>query len=42
LQLFAIGMIGEYLGRMFLSVGGKPQFVVRSSTNCNEGNNVDK
>jgi len=42
LQLFAIGMIGEYLGRMFLSVGGKPQFVVRSSTNCNEGNSVEK
>jgi len=36
LQLFAIGMVGEYLGRMFLSSGGKPQFVVRSLINCQE------
>jgi undecaprenyl-phosphate 4-deoxy-4-formamido-L-arabinose transferase len=36
LQLFAIGMIGEYLGRMFLSAGGKPQFVVRSLINCSQ------
>ena len=34
LQLFAIGTVGEYLGRMFLSSSGKPQFIVRSLTNC--------
>ena len=42
LQLFAIGMVGEYLGRMFLSTGGKPQFVVRSLTNCCQGKGSEK
>ena len=28
-QLFALGMIGEYLGRLFLKVGGQPQYVIR-------------
>jgi polyisoprenyl-phosphate glycosyltransferase len=32
-QLFALGMLGEYLGRMFLKVGGEPQFVVRTRRN---------
>lgn len=30
-QLIAMGMIGEYLGRMFLSQNKKPQYVVRAS-----------
>lgn len=33
-QLFALGMLGEYLGRMFLKIGGEPQFVVRETRNC--------
>jgi len=33
-QLFAIGMVGEYLGRIFLQDNGKPQFVVRRTINC--------
>jgi polyisoprenyl-phosphate glycosyltransferase len=33
-QLFAIGMIGEYLGRMFLKDTGNPQFAVRRTVNC--------
>lgn len=32
-QLFSLGMLGEYLGRLFLKVGGEPQFVVRSTQN---------
>ena len=32
-QLFALGMLGEYLGRMFLKIGGEPQFVVREFIN---------
>jgi len=32
-QLFALGMLGEYLGRMFLKLGGEPQFVVRETLN---------
>ena len=42
LQLFAIGMVGEYLGRMFLSTNGKPQFVVRSLINCSQDKESEK
>ena len=28
-QLMALGMIGEYLGRMFMGMNRQPQFVVR-------------
>jgi polyisoprenyl-phosphate glycosyltransferase len=35
-QLFAIGMIGEYLGRLFLNSSGKPQYIIRTKINCNE------
>jgi glycosyltransferase involved in cell wall biosynthesis len=28
-QLTMLGLIGEYLGRLFLTVNGKPQFVIR-------------
>ena len=30
LQCFLLGMLGEYLGRLFLTANRKPQFVVRS------------
>jgi len=30
-QLMALGMIGEYLGRMFLSQNKKPQYVIRAA-----------
>ncbi|MHB1034270.1 MAG: glycosyltransferase family 2 protein [Pirellulales bacterium] len=33
-QLFALGMIGEYVGRLFLKESGRPQFVVRERCNC--------
>ncbi len=33
-QLFALGMIGEYVGRLFLKQSGRPQFVVRERCNC--------
>jgi undecaprenyl-phosphate 4-deoxy-4-formamido-L-arabinose transferase len=35
-QLFALGMIGEYLGRLFLKVNGQPQFVVRETCNVQQ------
>lgn len=34
IQLFSLGMIGEYLGRLFLKDNGRPQFVVREKVNC--------
>jgi polyisoprenyl-phosphate glycosyltransferase len=34
IQLFALGMIGEYLGRLFLKDNGRPQFVIREKFNC--------
>lgn len=33
-QLLAIGMVGEYLGRLFMMDNGNPQFVVRKKINC--------
>ena len=35
-QLFALGVVGEYLGRLFLKDNGNPQFVVRKKVNCDE------
>lgn len=29
LQLIMLGMIGEYLGRLFLTINGRPQFLIR-------------
>ena len=31
-QTFCIGMLGEYLGRAYLKINGKPQYVIRSIT----------
>jgi undecaprenyl-phosphate 4-deoxy-4-formamido-L-arabinose transferase len=31
IQLIAVGMVGEYLGRMFMSHNGKSQFLIRKS-----------
>jgi undecaprenyl-phosphate 4-deoxy-4-formamido-L-arabinose transferase len=33
-QLISIGMVGEYLGRLFLKESGRPQYVVRRTVNC--------
>ena len=35
-QLFALGMIGEYLGRLFLKDSGSPMYVARETANCDE------
>jgi polyisoprenyl-phosphate glycosyltransferase len=40
IQLFTVGMIGEYLGRLFLTTNGKPQFVVRRTVNCESSDAV--
>ena len=31
-QLFALGVIGEYLGRIYVQAMGRPSFVVRTTT----------
>lgn len=41
IQLFAIGMVGEYLGRLFLKDNGDPQFVIRNTVNCKGPSNMD-
>lgn len=33
IQLFTIGMVGEYLGRLFMAASGHPQYVVRQTVN---------
>jgi glycosyltransferase involved in cell wall biosynthesis len=32
LQLMLLGIVGEYLGRVFLTANGKPQYIVRDSS----------
>lgn len=32
IQTLCIGMIGEYLGRTYLKLNGKPQFIIRATT----------
>lgn len=36
ITLFVLGVIGEYLGRMFLNVNRKPQYVVKETLNAND------
>ena len=41
LILLMLGMIGEYLGRVYISMNNSPQYVIRESIderNKNEGN----
>ena len=39
--LVFLGLIGEYLGRLSLTVGAQPQFEVRSALNCPDGVDQD-
>lgn len=34
IQLMVLGLIGEYLGRLYLQDSGRPQYVVRARLNC--------
>jgi polyisoprenyl-phosphate glycosyltransferase len=36
-QMFCIGMLGEYLGRTYLKINGKPQYVIRETTWYGDG-----
>jgi len=38
IQLLSIGLIGEYVGRMFLSINKKPQYVVKETFNIDKSN----
>lgn len=37
-QLLALGMIGEYLGRVFLTINSRPQFIVAETVGLKESN----
>lgn len=37
LNLLCIGMLGEYLGRVFMTIDRHPQYVVAQKLNCEEG-----
>jgi glycosyltransferase involved in cell wall biosynthesis len=39
IQLMMLGMMGEYLGRIYLTVNARPQFVVRRMRSLKIGNN---
>lgn len=36
LIMLMLGMIGEYLGRIYISINNSPQYVVKESINVNE------
>lgn len=38
LILFALGLIGEYVGRIYISINSSPQYVIRGVVNDNKGN----
>jgi len=38
IQLLSIGLIGEYIGRMFLSINKKPQYVIKETFNTDKDN----
>lgn len=42
IQLLTIGLLGEYIGRIYLCINNNPQYVVKESYNVNEGKNEDK
>ncbi len=35
-QLFSIGIVGEYLGRLYISSSKLPTYVIRQKVNCND------
>ena len=35
--LFVLGMIGEYIGRIYISMNNSPQYVIKESLNINQG-----
>ena len=37
-QLLSIGLMGEYIGRMFLSINKKPQYVIKETFNIDKDN----
>lgn len=40
LILFVLGLIGEYIGRIYISLNSAPQFVIRDTVNC--ANDTDR
>lgn len=36
IQLFVLGVLGEYVGRLFMTLNGQPQWVVRESVSTDE------
>ncbi|KAG0919277.1 hypothetical protein G6F57_020658 [Rhizopus arrhizus] len=41
-QLLAVGMIGEYVGRVLLHVNGRPQTVIESTRNISLSSGEDR
>jgi undecaprenyl-phosphate 4-deoxy-4-formamido-L-arabinose transferase len=39
--LLVLGMIGEYIGRIYISINNSPQYVIRTVINYSDNNSVD-
>lgn len=37
-----LGVIGEYIGRIFLSINQTPQYVIRDSVNCDQSKKIEQ
>lgn len=36
IMLLLLGLSGEYIGRIYMTVSDKPQYVIRETMNCKE------
>lgn len=42
MQLISIGLLGEYIGRLYISASGLPRSVVREEVNCEQSKEDSK
>ncbi|MZK52788.1 glycosyltransferase family 2 protein [Clostridium beijerinckii] len=40
--MLMLGLIGEYIGRIYISINNSPQYVIRERINCNQQNKEEK
>lgn len=41
MQMFCLGIIGEYIGKIYLETKGRPRYIISDRTYAKEGNNIE-